>query len=90
MADRFKENAEWEFFESNTLITSCLPGFEFTIVVKPGTIFPYSFYQRKIEPRLGKFQITTVGPAKVYHSDISLPKEGTLKVKYQFLAFIII
>ena len=84
MADRFKENAEWQFFESSIPITSCLPNFEFTIVVKPGTIFPYSFYQRKIEPRLGEFQITTVGPAKVFHSDIGLPKEGTLKVKYQF------
>ncbi len=84
MADRFKENAEWEFFESNTPITSCLPGFEFTIVVKPGIIFPYSFYQRRIEPNLGQYQITSVGPARVYHSDISLPKQGTLPVKYQF------
>jgi len=84
MADRFKENSEWEFFESSTPIESCLPGFEFTIVVNAGVIFPYSFYQRKIEPKLGQYQITNVGPAKVYHSDITLPKEGDLKVKYKF------
>ena len=84
MADRFNENSEWKFFESNTPIQECLEGFEFTIVVKAGTIFPYSFYQRKLEPRLGKHKITNIGPVKVYHSSNTLPDEGQLKVSYHF------
>ena len=84
MANRFKENQDWKFFESYSPIDNCIEDFEYTIVVKPGVIFPYSYFQREIEHKLGKYKITKIGPAKVYHSDLSLPKEGTLNVSYSF------
>ena len=84
MADRFKENKDWQFFESYSPIDFCLEDFEYTIVVKPGVIFPYSFFQRAIESKLRKYKKTVVGPAKIYDSNKDLPPEGTLHVKYKF------
>ena len=34
MADRFKENRDWQFFESYAPVEYCLENFEYTIVVK--------------------------------------------------------
>lgn len=66
MADRFSENAEWHFYETNNLDWKKFNQYDFTVAVKPGTIFPYSYFQRVIEHQIGKFKWNTVGPSMIY------------------------
>ena len=79
MADRFEENADWHFYETNELKWDKFKNYEFTIAVNPGVIFPYSYFNRKIQHQIGKYKLLKVGPAQIYcptgkgESEIKLP-----------------
>jgi len=82
MADRFDENADWHFYETKTLNWNNFKDYEFAIAVKPGVIFPYSYFQRAIQPQLGQYKYTTVGPALIYCP--SGKNTGEIKLPYNF------
>lgn len=82
MADRFDENADWHFYDTTNLNWDKFKNYEFTVTVKPGDIFPYSYFNRRIQHQIGKFRFTKVGPAKIYCP--SGTGEGEIKLPYNF------
>lgn len=85
MADRFIENSDWDFYETNKLNLNNYNNYEFIIVTKPGVIFPYSYFQRVIEPHISDAEYYKFPNTELVH--IWCPKGYGVKeldIKYTF------
>ena len=84
MADRFEENADWHFFETTNLNYEHFIDYDMTIVVTAGVIFPYSYFQRVIEPQIGKFRWYNIGPDITIYNPSGTHDTTELELSYDF------